>query len=116
LFAISHKELYFGKEAEMPNILIVGFEKGMAESLRTRANVTMASLGKENDAIITIITAETQKCITRPETRDHPETAPYIVVRDSNKNECEEIAKTLNRILNVDVEYETIDGFIPKRD
>ena len=89
----------------MPNICIVGFEVRQAELIRTFIDQIMHELEKDKDAITTLVEEETRRChFSTP--------APYLVVRDSNLDEAKMIAETLRTELNVDVEYQKIDGFL----
>jgi hypothetical protein len=90
----------------LPNILIVGFG-GEACTVRGEVEVVLHDLGVAEDAITTIVQAETQFC----ESKD---SAPYLVVRNTDGSKAEAMARELNKRLNHDVEVEKIDWFFPK--
>lgn len=90
----------------MPNIVLVGFEEHQAVALRVKVDALMHALGKANDAITTILHAETRECgrVYNP--------APYVIVRDSDAGEARRIATIINDY-GFEVEIQKIDGFLP---
>ena len=89
----------------MPNIVIVGF--GYEDLITKRAGINKIMHGlKKTDAIVTIVAAQVHWCNTS-------KLAPYIIVRDTNREECLMIAKLINEQLTVDVECEVLAEFFP---
>ena len=91
----------------MANILIVGFEKPEAEKLRDQIDAVMKQLGKDdlNESATVILDAQTKWC-------GGTGRAPYLVVRHSKTAESKEIAEALHSALNLDIEFETISGYL----
>lgn len=91
----------------MANILIVGFEKLEAEKLQDQIDAVMEQLGKDKngESATVILNAQTKWCGSKG-------CAPYLVVRHSKTAEAEAIAKALHSALNLDIEFETISGYL----
>lgn len=91
----------------MPNVLIVGFKPDGAREARKMVEAALKDMGKADDAITTILSADTKCCAKSSD-------APYLVVRDTELGVAEMIALTLHAKLEgiVDVEFEKIGGFI----
>ena len=91
-------------EAKVSNILIVGFHPHSAEAVRESVENILKQINKADDAITTILPANTKWCIRAGE-------APYLVVRNTDLDEAITIAAVLNAGIKVDVECEKIDHF-----
>lgn len=91
----------------MANILIVGFEKLEAKQLQDRIDAVMKQLGKdkEGESATVILDVQTKWC-------GGTGRAPYLVVRHSKIAEAEAIARALHSALNLDIEFETISGYL----
>ena len=91
----------------MANILIVGFERSEAEKIRGRVDIVMKRLGKDkpNQSATVIMDAETKWC-------GGIGCAPYLVVRHSKIDESKAIAEAIHAELNLDIEFETISGYL----
>lgn len=96
----------------MPNVILVGFKKPILEYLLENVVTVLNSIGHSSDAIITVIHADTQTCHPG---KDERCASPYMIVRDTKGDEAKSIALALNGILGYDVEWMTIDGFLPGR-
>lgn len=89
------------------NILIVGFEELEAKKLQDQIDDVMKQLGKDNEgqSATVILDAQTKWCGGKGR-------APYLVVRHSKTAEAELIAKAIHSELNLDIEFETISGYL----
>jgi len=92
---------------KMANILIIGFEKLESEKLRDQIDGVMKQLGrnKKYESATVILPAQTKWCESACR-------APYLVVRHSKTAEAKAIAEALHLALNLDIEYETISGYL----
>lgn len=91
----------------MANILIVGFGKVESENLQDQIDVLMKMLNKDKpgESATVILDAKTKWC-------GGTGRAPYLVVRHSKTAEAKLIAETLHSALNLDIEFETISGYL----
>lgn len=91
----------------MANILIVGFEKLEAKVLQDQIDAVMKHLGKDKngESATVILDAQTKWCGGKGR-------APYLVVRHSRTSEARSIAEALHFALNLDIEFETISGYL----
>lgn len=91
----------------MANILIVGFEKLEAEKLQDQIDAVMKQLSKDKkgESATVILNAQTKWCGGKG-------SAPYLVVRHSSTAEAKSIAEALHSTLNLDIEFETISGYL----
>jgi len=94
----------------MPNIVIVGLMQKEAQTIRKRVEIIVEKLNYGTDAITTILETGTKTKWCNSENR-----APYLIVRDTAVTRAREIAMALNEELNLDVEYEKLDGFLAAR-
>ena len=85
--------------------MIVGF---CDETLSGAICSVLKEMGVSKDAVITSLPGSV--CIEV----DSGKNAPYLIVRDTDKKEGEEIAENLRSKLNIDVEFEKIDTFYPR--
>ena len=94
----------------MANILIVGFEESEAGELRVKIDTIMKGLGKDKpgESATVIWNADTKWCGGKGR-------APYLVVRHSKTSEAKLIAETLHSALNLDIEFETISGYLASK-
>ena len=91
----------------MPNIVIIGDDKNFT---RKKIAKVVAKLGvSETDGVITYGRIGLN-CVDMT-----GKSAPYLIVRDTNKGRCMKIATALNKQLNVDVEVENLVAFLPKK-
>ena len=90
----------------MPNIMVFG-----RLSFKVSDQIARIVLGLGISPADVILTEMPEAIITDLTNRD----MPYLVVRDTDSERCQEIARALNQELNVDVEVEVITDFFPKR-
>jgi hypothetical protein len=92
---------------KLPNIVIIGRSSlGICDEIT--AIVTQLGIDPK-DGVITY--SPDICCISMmPDNHD----SPYLIVRDTDPERCQRIAQALNKELNIDVEWQTIAGFIPK--
>lgn len=92
----------------MPNIVVVGRSSlGICDEI----SKIVTSLGvNPSDGVITY--SPELCCIDM--TESHKE-CPYLIVRDTDRERGEKIARALNRELDIDVELEVLTGFFPKK-
>ena len=89
----------------MANVLIVGFEKLESRVVRDKVDAVIKKMGKAHDAISTILPAETKWCGSHSH-------APYLIVRHTKLKEAKTVAIALNKALNLEVEFDKVDGFL----
>ncbi|MFA5291355.1 MAG: hypothetical protein WC385_03575 [Candidatus Paceibacterota bacterium] len=91
----------------------------VAEEKRLKAKIAriLEKMGVAEEAIFTTI-SDRYACAVTAQLGPGMQVvkAPYVIVRDSNKKEMGEIGQKINDELNLDVELESIDGFLPKTD
>jgi len=92
---------------KLPNVVIIGRSSlGICDEIST----IVAKLGIAlKDAVITY--SPEICCIGM--VPGHPD-SPYLIVRDTDPERGQMIAEALNKGIGIDVEWETIAGFIPK--
>jgi len=88
----------------MPNIVLVGFDKNRVKWVQERTDFIIRNMGLSDDAITTILPAETKLCRNKSP-------APFLIVRGTNGRKIRKIAKALHFDFNADVEVEKINGF-----
>ena len=93
----------------MPNIILVGFEQNITAVMIDNIIPMMNNMGYSGEAKVTIKNASTKKC---HKDRSKRVASPYIIVRDTDPEIAENIAKKFNDFFMVDVEYEVIAGFL----
>ena len=89
----------------MSNVIIVGFKKSEAETLRDRIDAIMKANGWDGDSATVIMDAETRWC-------NKKEPAPYLVVQHSQAHMAEAIGRTLYCVLNLDIQIEVTHKYI----
>lgn len=89
----------------MPNVVTIG--RHSVEMCDTIARI-IASLGI--DPMEAVITFSPDMVCFNPATGKD---SPYLVVRDTDSERAIKIAEALNEKLNIDVEIEIVQGFLP---
>ena len=90
----------------MPNIMLVGFPFIEAESLRMKIEDFLRGRGLYEETVITVFFGEVVSVYLG---------SPYLVLRDTDPKRLDDLAVALNETFNVDVEYELLRGFLPKK-
>ena len=90
----------------MPNIMICGFEPARAEGLKAQIDAFFQSVRIAHDAVTSIVPMQVESC------DGHRTPSPYLCVRATNPFEIHRIVEIL-KVLNEDIEWEQIGGFIP---
>jgi hypothetical protein len=85
--------------------MLIGFNEDEVDTLRPQIERLVRDLGESHDAITTSIPAITKWC-------DRDKRAPYLLVRNTKLSRARRIAEEIHRVLDIDVEYEKIGGFI----
>lgn len=94
----------------MPNIVVVGVPH-VTDAMIDRISSVIASQEGVSLSDTVITHSENSHCVTAtPQHRDEP----YLIVRDTDIGQAKRLANALNSAFNVDVEFERLDGFLPR--
>ncbi|MES2214044.1 MAG: hypothetical protein V4465_01445 [Patescibacteria group bacterium] len=90
----------------MPNIILVGFEMIVVDTLRHDINKVAKSLKLDSDSVVTVLMSYV-KCCTDGTTAN-----PYAIVRCTDQGDLDRMALAINETLGIGVEKELIQAYL----